>query len=59
MRAQDFDERFIRQWQFYLACCKGAFRERATGVSQLLLTKPGNRRAALLSEIESADRIPA
>jgi cyclopropane-fatty-acyl-phospholipid synthase len=46
VRAQGFDERFIRQWEFYLAYCEGGFRERATGVAQLLLAKPGNRRAA-------------
>lgn len=48
VRAQGFDERFIRLWEFYLAYCEGGFRERAIGVAQLLLTKPGNRRAALL-----------
>jgi cyclopropane-fatty-acyl-phospholipid synthase len=59
VRAQGFDERFIRQWEFYLAYCEGGFRERATGVVQLLLAKPGNRRTALLPEIERADRVPA
>jgi cyclopropane-fatty-acyl-phospholipid synthase len=57
VRAQGFDERFIRQWEFYLAYCEGGFREGATGVAQLLLAKPGSRRAALLPEIERADRI--
>jgi cyclopropane-fatty-acyl-phospholipid synthase len=59
VRAQGFDERFIRQWEFYLAYCEGGFRQRATGVAQLLLAKPGNRRAALLPEFERAERIPA
>jgi cyclopropane-fatty-acyl-phospholipid synthase len=59
VRAQGFDERFIRQWEFYLAYCEGGFRERATGVAQLLLAKPGNRRTALLPEIKRAERIPA
>ena len=59
VRAQGFDERFIRQWEFYLAYCEGGFRERATGVAQLLLAKPGNRRAAFLPEIERTDRILA
>jgi cyclopropane-fatty-acyl-phospholipid synthase len=54
VRAQGFDERFIRQWEFYLAYCEGGFRERATGVAQLLLAKPRNRRAALLRQIEPA-----
>ncbi|MEO8746788.1 MAG: cyclopropane-fatty-acyl-phospholipid synthase family protein [Rhodanobacter sp.] len=51
VRAQGFDERFIRMWEFYLAYCEGGFRERSIGVAHLLLAKPGNRRAALLSEI--------
>ena len=55
VRAQGFDERFIRQWEFYLAYCEGGFRERATGVAQLLLAKPGNRRASL-PEIERAEK---
>lgn len=41
VRAQGFDERFIRMWEFYLAYCEGGFRERAIGVSHLLLARPG------------------
>jgi cyclopropane-fatty-acyl-phospholipid synthase len=59
VRAQGFDERFIRQWEFYLAYCEGGFRERATGVAQLLLAKPANRRAALLPGIDRAERTRA
>lgn len=44
VRAQGFDERFIRRWEFYLAYCEGGFRERSIGVSHLLLAKPGYRR---------------
>ncbi|MFF7397507.1 class I SAM-dependent methyltransferase [Achromobacter sp. NPDC008082] len=40
VRAQGFDERFIRLWEFYLAYCEGGFRERAIGVSHLLLARP-------------------
>jgi cyclopropane-fatty-acyl-phospholipid synthase len=43
VRAQGFDERFIRMWEFYLAYCEGGFRERAIGVSHLLLARPGWR----------------
>ncbi|TLX22389.1 SAM-dependent methyltransferase [Thermomonas fusca] len=43
VRAQGFDERFIRMWEFYLAYCEGGFRERAIGVSHLLMAKPGWR----------------
>jgi cyclopropane-fatty-acyl-phospholipid synthase len=43
VRAQGFDERFIRMWEFYLAYCEGGFRERAIGVAHLLFAKPGRR----------------
>jgi cyclopropane-fatty-acyl-phospholipid synthase len=58
-RARGFGEHLIRRWEFYLAYCEGGFRERATGVAQLLLAKPGHRRAPLLPEIEGAERISA
>ena len=45
VRAQGFDERFMRMWEFYLAYCEGGFRERSIGDVQMLLAKPGNRRA--------------
>ena len=41
VRAQGFDDRFVRLWEFYLAYCEGGFRERSIGVSQLLFAKPG------------------
>jgi len=44
-RAQGYDERFLRLWEFYLAYCEGGFLERAIGVSHLLLAKPGARPA--------------
>jgi cyclopropane-fatty-acyl-phospholipid synthase len=43
VRAQGFDELFIRLWEFYLAYCEGGFRERSIGVSHLVLAKPGWR----------------
>jgi cyclopropane-fatty-acyl-phospholipid synthase len=52
VRALGYDERFIRMWEFYLCYCEGGFRERSIGVAQLLLAKPGHRRAALLPEQE-------
>jgi len=45
-RAQGYDERFLRLWEFYLAYCEGGFLERAIGVSHLLLSKPGARPSA-------------
>jgi cyclopropane-fatty-acyl-phospholipid synthase len=47
VRAQGFDERFIRLWEFYLAYCEGGFRERSIGVSHLVMAKPGWRPAAV------------
>ena len=43
VRAQGYDERFVRMWEFYLAYCEGGFRERSIGVSHLLMAKPGWR----------------
>ena len=40
VRAQGFDERFIRLWEFYLAYCEGGFRERSIGVSHMLFARP-------------------
>ena len=43
VRAQGFDARFCRLWEFYLAYCEGGFRERSIGVAHLLLTHPQAR----------------
>ncbi len=43
VRAQGFDERFLRMWEFYMAYCEGGFLERSIGVAHLLLAKPGYR----------------
>jgi cyclopropane-fatty-acyl-phospholipid synthase len=40
VRAQGFDERFIRIWEFYLAYCEAAFAEGNTDVTQYTLEKP-------------------
>ena len=44
VRAQGFDDRFIRMWDLYLAYCEAAFAERHIGDLQLVFTKPANRR---------------
>jgi cyclopropane-fatty-acyl-phospholipid synthase len=51
VRALDYDERFVRMWDFYLAYCEAGFHERSTGDVQMLLVKPDCRRAALLSDL--------
>ena len=48
VRAQGYDERFLRMWDFYLAYCEGGFLERSIGVAHLLLAKPGYRGASYL-----------
>lgn len=40
VRAQGFEERFIRMWLFYLAYCEAGFRERSISVSHLRWEKP-------------------
>ena len=54
VRAQGFDERFLRMWEFYLAYCEGGFRERAIGVSHLLLARPRWQRAGGSAERSAA-----
>jgi cyclopropane-fatty-acyl-phospholipid synthase len=58
VRAQGYDERFIRLWEFYLAYCEGGFRERSIGVAQLLLAKPGHLAPAPMPNIEPRDIDP-
>jgi cyclopropane-fatty-acyl-phospholipid synthase len=52
-----FDERFVRMWDYYLAYCVGAFRERYIGDAQLLLTKMHNT-TALLGDPLPAQKMP-
>ncbi len=47
IRALGYPESFLRLWDFYLAYCEGGFLERQLGDVQMLLTKPGCRRAPL------------
>ncbi|MHB8899560.1 MAG: class I SAM-dependent methyltransferase, partial [Thermoguttaceae bacterium] len=47
VRGLGFSKEFIRTWEFYFCYCEGAFRERVIGDVQILLTKPGCRRAAI------------
>jgi cyclopropane-fatty-acyl-phospholipid synthase len=44
VRAQGFDDRFIRMWDLYLGYCEAAFVDRHIGDMQLLFTKDANRR---------------
>ena len=55
-----FEDRFVRMWDYYLAYCEGAFRERYISDVQLVLTKltSENRLILMMHEpaIESACR---
>lgn len=44
VKAQGFDQRFIRMWEYYLCYCEGGFRERAISAAQILMAKPAYRR---------------
>jgi cyclopropane-fatty-acyl-phospholipid synthase len=41
VRDLGFDDRFMRMWDFYLATCEAAFRDRQIGVLQLSLARTG------------------
>lgn len=43
VRAQGFDERFIRKWNFYLKYCEAAFAMRNISVVQAVYTHPNNQ----------------
>jgi cyclopropane-fatty-acyl-phospholipid synthase len=47
VRALGYPESFIRMWEYYLCYCEGGFEERQLGDVQMLLTKPGSRRAPI------------
>jgi cyclopropane-fatty-acyl-phospholipid synthase len=44
IRQMGYDERFIRTWQFYFACCEAEFASRWLNVYQIVLTRPNNQR---------------
>ena len=43
VRAQGFDQRFIRKWNYYLRYCEAAFATRNISVVQVVYTRPANR----------------
>lgn len=48
--ARGYDEAFQRLWHFYFAYCEAGFSERAIGVNQIVLAKPGNKRPHLIAD---------
>jgi cyclopropane-fatty-acyl-phospholipid synthase len=57
VRRLGFDERFQRMWDFYLAWCEGAFRERYINVAQLVLAKIGTQRPIVGDPAGSGSRM--
>lgn len=43
IQTMGFDNNFMRMWDYYLAYCEGAFRERAISTVQVLAAKPDCR----------------
>jgi cyclopropane-fatty-acyl-phospholipid synthase len=42
VRAQGFDERFLRKWRYYLRYCEAGFGTRHISVAQAIYTRPDN-----------------
>jgi len=57
VRAQGFDERFIRMWDMYLGFCEAAFQDRHIGDVQLVFTKPACRIGTLRPQTPSSENI--
>ena len=60
LRGANYDERFRRMWEFYLAFSEGGFRERRIGDLQMVFAKPGfvppaQRERALTSDSVAGD----
>jgi cyclopropane-fatty-acyl-phospholipid synthase len=49
VRELGYPDSFVRLWEYYLCYCEGGFRERQLGTVQMLLTKPGSRRAPIVA----------
>ena len=49
LHARGYDQAFQRLWHFYFAYCEAGFSERAIGVAHLLMAKPANKRANIIS----------
>lgn len=49
VRAQGFDERFLRTWEYYLAASEADFLTRNTGGLQIVFEKPARRSTPALA----------
>lgn len=59
VRSLGFDENFCRMWDYYLAYCEGAFRERHVSVIQLMLTKNANQSSLFGEPWQNAEVLTA
>jgi cyclopropane-fatty-acyl-phospholipid synthase len=50
VRAQGYDEAFIRMWEFYLCYSESGFVEKSISSVQILWAKPANRRQQWLPQ---------
>ncbi|MEH6355400.1 MAG: cyclopropane-fatty-acyl-phospholipid synthase family protein [Marinobacter sp.] len=49
LHQRGYDESFQRLWHFYFAYCEAGFSERAIGVAQIVMAKPGHKHAPIHS----------
>jgi len=47
LHKRGYDDSFQRLWHFYFAYCEAGFSERAIGVAQIVMAKPGNKHAPI------------
>jgi len=53
VRELGYDQGFIRMWEYYLCYCEAGFSERYIGDVQMILAKPMNRAAPILSRLHA------
>jgi cyclopropane-fatty-acyl-phospholipid synthase len=49
LHQRGYDDAFQRLWHFYFAYCEAGFSERAIGVAQIVMAKPGSKHAPMHS----------
>jgi cyclopropane-fatty-acyl-phospholipid synthase len=49
LHQRGYDDAFQRLWHFYFAYCEAGFSERAIGVAQIVMAKPGHKHAPIHS----------
>ena len=54
VRAQGFDDVFLRTWDYYFSYCEAAFGTRTLGDIQMVLTRPNNKNIPIPSSVRAA-----